>query len=137
MELTLEQLTKNMCKGETNYIRLVRHHAYYKLMHHNDMVDYMKSIIQETREHHETNPTCIIHPDGYKYYDCKKKKYKYYTIYTKTPRYRSYRQQLAITYRQLEDMLREWLRQKTSIEMFSYYNKKYTIAFEDIIGGDE
>lgn len=133
MELTLEQLTKNICKGETNYIRLVRHHAYYKLINHNEMVTYMRSIIQETRENHKTDPTCIIHPNGLKYYDCKSNKRKYYTIHTKTPRYRTYRQQLAITYRQLEDTLRSLLQSRDDRDLFSCYHKlEHPISFEDL-----
>lgn len=122
MELTLEQLINNMSKGETNYIRLVRQHAYHTVMSYNDMVDYKKSIIQEAREFHETNPSCVIHPDGHKYYDRKKKKYMFYTIYTKAPRYRSYRQQCAITYKQLETTLRVWLQAKDSRKVYNFYH---------------
>ena len=121
MELTLEQLTKNMCKGETNYIRLVRLHAYNTVISYNNMVNYKKRIIQEAREFHETNPSCVIHPDGHKYYDRKKKKSVFYTIYTKAPRYRTYRQQCAISYKQLETTLRVWLQAKANKDPYFHF----------------
>lgn len=117
-ELTLEQLTKNMCKGKTNYITLVQKAAYYSLIHHNGTVNYMKHILQKTREYHKTHSECITHPDRLKYFNPRKKKYLYYTIYTKTPRYRTYRQQCAITYRQLETLLRTDLHIKDDNKIF-------------------
>lgn len=121
MELTLEQLIKNMCKGETNYIRLVRQRAYHTVISYNEMVKHKKKIIQEAREYHETFPSCIIHPEGYKYYDRKKKKSVFYTIYTKAPRFRTYRQQCAITYKQLEVELRVWLEARANKDPYFHF----------------
>lgn len=121
MELTLEQLTKNMCKGETNYIRLVRLHAYNTVISYNEMVKDKKKIIQEAREHHKQNPNCITHPDYIKYYDRKKRKSVYYTIYTKAPRFRTYRQQCAISYKQLETTLRIWLQARNNKDPYFYF----------------
>lgn len=122
MELTLEQLINNMSKGETNYIRLVRQHAYHTVMSYNNMVKHKRNIIQEARKHHETNPKCITHPDYIRYYDHKKKKEVYYTIYTKAPRFRTYKQQCAITYKQLETTLRVWLQAKDSRKVYNFYH---------------
>lgn len=85
------------------------------------MVNHKKSIIQETRKHHETHPDCIVDPEYRQYYDNKKKKYKYYTIYTKAPRYRTYKQQCAITYRQLEVELQVWLQARNNKKVYNYF----------------
>lgn len=122
MELTLEQLTKNMCKGETNYNRLVRQHAYHTVMSYNEMVKDKKKIIQEAREYHKQNPNCITHPAYIKYYDSKKRKSVYYTIYTKVPRFRTYRQQCAITAKQLETTFRVWLQSRDSRKIYNFYH---------------
>lgn len=122
MELTLEQLTKNMCRGETNYSRLVRIHAYNTVISYNKMVKDKKKIIQEAREHHKQNPNCITHPDYIRYYDHKKKKEVYYTIYTKAPRFRTYRQQLAISYTRLETNMRVWLQARNSRAIYNFYH---------------
>jgi hypothetical protein len=122
MELTLEELTKNMCKGDTNYNRLVRVHAYHTVMSYNEMVKDKKKIIQEAREYHKQNPNCITHPDYIKYYDRKKRKSVYYTIYTKAPRFRTYRQQCVITAKQLETTFRIWLQARDSRKIYNFYH---------------
>lgn len=123
-ELTLEQLIKNMCKGKTNYITLVQQEAYHKVINHNAMVNVMKSYIQETREFCKKHPGNITYPSlSYSYYNPKKGKSVRYTIYTKAPRYRTYRQQCAITYNQLESTLKHNLYKKDKSRISDQYFK--------------
>ena len=123
-ELTLEQLIKNMNKGETNYIRLVRQYAYHAVIDHNAMVNVMKEYIQEVREFCKKHPGNITHPSlSYSYYNPKKGKRVRYTIYTKAPRYRTYRQQCAITYRQLDSTLKHNLYKKDKSRISDQYFK--------------
>lgn len=77
-KLTLKQLTNNICKGETNYIRLVRHSAYRAFISYNKVA----------------------------------------------PTYRSYEEQLAITYKNLDFILGLKLEAKDDREINNFYHKK-------------
>lgn len=109
--MTLEELTRNMCKGNnkaSNFYRQVREIAYAELKAHNDYIKFCQEL---KREYNELN---IVSDFTIHIWSNKSKKLVWVTRYTKLPSYRSYRQQLGITTSQLEKELRSKLIYKNS-----------------------
>lgn len=106
--MTYQELVNNINKSrrQSNYINIVKRQAYYAMIRYNG---YIKEL-QATKQYYikeNINTDCSI-----KIYSTKSKKAVYLTRYTKLPKFRTYKQQLAITYRQLEKVYDRALRTK-------------------------
>lgn len=89
----INNISKSNCKS-SNYARLVGKRAYEHCIDYND---YVKDLQALKRAYKEAG---VI--TDHKYY-----KGKIFTIYTKIPKFRTYKQQYAITYKTLETELYE------------------------------
>ena len=113
--MTYQELVNNINKSrrQSNYISMVKHYAFYDMMRFNRYIKYLQKVKQYYIEEN-------IMTDGFKVYSLKSKKYVYLTRYTKLPKFRTYKQQLAITYRQLEKGLDNRLREKREILLLDH-----------------
>jgi hypothetical protein len=100
----LEQLMKNITNGKSktsNYYRMIQKEAYADMKRQHDWCNYYKNIKKEI-----IDSGLNIHPNKKVTIYNKKHKNVLFTKYTKVPKYRTYKQQLAITnkteYRRLE-----------------------------------
>lgn len=115
--MTEEQLIRNIAKSNSqssNYYKLVKMHAYYDMKFHNSFVKYTNAYIKELRETDKRMPRHYIETGPYRIYN-NKGKLICFTKYTKYLRFRTYRQQLAITANKLEKSFREHLKLKDTI----------------------
>lgn len=87
----INNISKSNCKS-SNYSRLVGKRAYEDCIDFNNYVKYLQELKRDYKE------AGII--TRHKYY-----KGKLFTIYTKLPKFRTYKQQFAITYKTLETEL--------------------------------
>lgn len=106
--MTEQELIVNMTKGYTkssNYYRQVQKQAYRDMLIQHRCCDYYKDIKKQILETNDI--ICLKKPT--KIYN-KHHKFVFFTRYTKIPKYRTYRQQLAITnktyYKTLQGMLK-------------------------------
>ncbi len=113
--MTEQELIRNITKGyyyKSNYYNTVRHLAYIEMKAQHTWCDYYKKLKKEI-----IDSGLNIHPDMKVTIYNKKHKKVMFTKYTKVPKYRTYRQQLAITnrslYKRLKDRLyeRDYMRQ--------------------------
>lgn len=103
--LTLEQLCKNINTSKnksSNYYRLARATAYKDMMRFNNYIKVLQYAQQEARNNNKVWTDVGI-------YSKKAKRVVRVTIYTKLPRYRSYKQQIAINCVTLENILKNKL----------------------------
>ena len=103
--LTLEQLCKNINNSRnksSNYYRLARSTSYTDMMRFNNYIKVLQEAQQEARDNNKVWTDVGI-------YSKKAKRVVRLTIYTKLPRYRSYRQQIAINCVTLENILKNKL----------------------------
>ena len=103
--LTVEQLCKNINisrSKSSNYYRLARSTAYTDMMRFNNYIKVLQQIQQEARYSNKVWTNIGI-------YSKKAKRVVRVSIYTKLPRYRSYRQQIAINCATLESILKNQL----------------------------
>lgn len=87
--MTEQELIKSICKGST-YAYRCQKLAYEEMTRFNDYVKYLHEMKKQLRENGQLMNGFKMPRPG--------KKPVYFTIYTKIPRFRSYRQQIAITY---------------------------------------
>lgn len=105
--LTLEQLCKNINNSRnksSNYYRLARSTAYTDMMRFNNYIKVLQQTQQEARDNNKVWTNVGI-------YSKKAKRVVRLTIYTKLPRYRSYKQQIATNCVTLETALKNNLEQ--------------------------
>lgn len=105
--LTLEQLCKNINSSRnksSNYYRIARATAYTDMMRFNNYIKGLQQVQQKARDNNKVWTNVCI-------YSKKAKRVVTLTIYTKLPRYRSYRQQIAINCATLETTLKNNLEQ--------------------------
>ena len=103
--LTVEQLCKNIYTSRnksSNYYRLARSTAYTDMMRFNNYIKVVQQLQQEARYNNKVWTNIGI-------YSKKAKRVVRVSIYTKLPRYRSYRQQIAINCVTLESILKNQL----------------------------
>ena len=103
--LTVEQLCKNINTSRnksSNYYRLARSTAYIDMMRFNNYIKVVQQLQQEARYNNKVWTNIGIHSK-------KAKRVVRVSIYTKLPRYRSYRQQIAINCVILESILKNQL----------------------------
>ena len=114
--MTEEQLINNINRsrrigGNQMWYNIVRKYAYKDMTRHNEFVnwykDYKHKLITEFIEPKDQLSHCY----RARYFNSKGH-YVMFTKYSKVPRYRSYRQQLAITNRTLEKRLYRELQQR-------------------------
>lgn len=134
--LTLEQLCKNINNSRnksSNYYRIARATAYTDMMNYNNHIKTLQQEQQIARANNEVWTNKVI-------YSKESNKYVTLTIYTKLPRYRSYKQQVAINCATLETTLKNNLEQvdynsiqqkKTQTELVD--NTEYTQLCEPLI----
>lgn len=116
--MTETQLIQNITKTNkqgSNYYRLVHLYAYYDMVNHNSFVKNTNDHIQQLREVDK------IIPGYYKIRNSKGEKVCF-TKFTKYLRFRTYKQQFAITVNGLEKVFREHLALKDSIRQEDYLN---------------
>lgn len=126
--MTYEELINNIAKSNSrssNYLRLVGQKAYQDCI---DFNDFIKILQEEKRKYKEQG---II--TEYKSY-----KGKMFTIYTKIPKFRTYKQQFAITVNTLEKelynkLIREVI-QKIIGEANAYAYEKAFQYYENLFG---
>ena len=105
--LTLEQLCKNINTSRnksSNYYKLDRSTSYTDMMRFNNYIKVLQQAQQEARDNNKVWTNIGI-------YSKKAKRVVRLTIYTKLPRYRSYKQQVAINCITLETALKNNLEQ--------------------------
>ena len=103
--LTLEQLCKNINNSRnksSNHYRIARATAYTDMIRFNNYIKVLQQAQQEARDNNKVWTDVGI-------YSKKAKRVVRLTIYTKLPRYRSYRQQIAINCVILENILKNKL----------------------------
>ena len=101
--MTLEQLAINMCKQQGNYTNLVRARAYRHTIQYNNWVKYIQDMLKATREQYKTTGKITT---GETYWNKKTHKSCYWTIYSKAPKFTTFKQQCAIYYKKLESDLK-------------------------------
>lgn len=104
--MTLEQLAINMCKQQGNYNNLVRAKAYRHTIQYNNWIKGIQAMLKETREQYKITGKITL---GYTYWDKKKHRTCYWTIYSKAPKFTTFKQQYAKYYKTLESSLKEAL----------------------------
>ena len=114
--MTQEQLIINMCKHQGNYINLVRARAYKHTIQYNNWVNYIQDMLKATREHYKATGKITL---GKTYWNKKKHKSCYWTIYSKAPKFTTFKQQCAIYYRTLESKL------KSNLEFYDFMAQEY------------
>lgn len=131
--MTQEQLIINMCKQQGNYINLVRARAYKHTMQYNNWVKYIQAMLKATRDHYKETGKITL---GETYWDKKKHRMCFWTIYSKAPKFTTFKQQFAIYYRTLESDLKaelefyddmaqyDYKRQQREAEYFYYDDTK-------------
>lgn len=114
--MTYQELVNNINKSrrQSNYSNLAKHYAYYDMIKFNNYIKHLQEVKQLYIKEN------IMTSYGTKVYSLKSKKYVYLTRYTKLPKFRTYKQQLAITYRQLEKSLDCNLREKREILLIGH-----------------
>lgn len=103
--LTLEQLCKNINTSRnksSNYYRLAKSTAYTDMMRFNNYIKVLQEEQQEARDNNRVWTNVGI-------YSKKAKRVVRVTIYTKLPRFRSCKQQIAINCVTLENILKNKL----------------------------
>lgn len=101
--MTQEQLYSNMCLSiskSLNYNRIVYRSAYSKMQAYNN---WIKELQKEQRKLREQNK---VYSTKRYLYNAKTNKICALTIYTKLPKFRTYKQQVAISFNELEKHLR-------------------------------
>lgn len=122
--LTEEQLIRNINRARnasSNYNREVKRIAYEDMTSYNQ---YIKQLQQLKKSYQQQG----IITDGFRIYSRKAHKMVFFTIYTKIPKYRSYRQQLAITNKQLYKRLYDTMQVRTYNR---YLHELYTITIKN------
>lgn len=104
--MTLEQLAINMCKQQGNYRNLVRAIAYRHTIQYNNWVKDVQDMLKATRRHYKATGKITL---GETYWDKKKHRTCFWTIYSKAPKFTTFKQQFAIYYRKLESDLKRSL----------------------------
>ncbi len=105
--LTLEQLCKNINNSRnksSNYYRIARATAYEDVIGYNNHIKKLQQEQQRARANNQVWTNKVI-------YSKESNKCVTLTIYTKLPRYRSYKQQVAINCATLEITLKNNLEQ--------------------------
>lgn len=120
--MTEQELLENINKSrrQSNYYNIVRHLAYDEMMDYNRYIKRLHNLKKELREQN------LITEDTWdktQIYSYKSKKFVCFTVYTKIPKFRSYKQQLAILGRQLEQRL---LKRLKDLDNKAIEAKKYT-----------
>lgn len=112
--MTELELVKNIAKDTPNYNRILREKAYQYCIRTNNAIKYIQEVLKYQRQEYKKNPVKdnILAPIRATYYNKKSGKYVHYTIYSKTPKFITYRQAVAITAKQLEKDLRQGLHYK-------------------------
>lgn len=120
--MTEQELIVNMTKGyskSSNYYRKVQEQAYMDMLRQHLHCDYYKSIKKEILE----NNDIIYLAKTVTIYN-KHHKRVLFTKYTKVPKYRTYRQQLAITTNTYYKKLQRRLEFFNSYRMIEQDNKE-------------
>lgn len=112
--MTELELINNIAKDTPNYTRQLREKAYRYCIRVNNAVAYIQESIREQRLAYKNNPTPsnILVDIPCTYYSKKSKRQVHYTIYSKAPKFITYRQAIAITNKQLEKELKQMLHKK-------------------------
>ena len=112
--MTELELVNNIAKDTPNYNRILRERAYRYCIRTNNAIKYIQEVLKYQRQEYKKNPVPdnILAPIKATYYNKKSKKYVHYTIYSKTPKFITYRQAIAITAKELEKELRQNLHYK-------------------------
>lgn len=101
--MTQEQLVINMCKQQGNYINLVRARAYKHTMQYNRYVKYIQDMLKDMRNQYKTTGKITT---GETYWNKKTRRTCFWTIYSKAPKFTTFKQQCAIYYKKLESDLK-------------------------------
>lgn len=110
--MTEQELIINITKGyskNSNYYRKVQKQAYVDMQRQHQWCDYYKKMKKDI-----IDSGLNIHPNWNVTIYNKKHKKVMFTKYTKVPKYRTYRQQLAITNISLYKELQEELKYRNS-----------------------
>lgn len=112
--MTELELINNIAKDIPNYTRLLRERAYQYCIRTNRFVKYIQEEIKDQRQVYKEHPTPsnIVVDTSATYYSKKSKRHVHYTIYSKAPKFITYRQAIAITNKQLEKELKQLLHKK-------------------------
>lgn len=112
--MTELELAINMSKGTSNYTRLLRERAYQYCIKTNKFIKYIQEEIKDQRQVYKEHPTPsnILIDSAATYYSKKSKRHVHYTIYSKLPKFITYRQAIAITDKRLEQELKQMLHKK-------------------------
>lgn len=117
--MTQEQLYSNICLSiskSLNYNRIVYKNAYNKMQVYNN---WIKELQQDQKELREQNK---VYSTKRYLYNPKTNKICRLTIYTKLPKFRTYKQQVAISFNELEKHLRYKLQNNDYIPVTWFYN---------------
>ena len=125
--MTQEQLIINMCKQQGNYINLVRARAYKHTIQYNNWVKYIQDMLKATREHYKATGKITL---GETYWNKKKRKSCYWTIYSKAPKFTTFKQQCAIYYKTLESDLKASLEFYDDVAQTNYRMQQIEAEYE-------
>lgn len=107
--MTQEELLNNISKSNyksSNFRRKVNIFAYDDMLRQHAYCDYLRELKKEFKEKGIITNGAMIRPNLNKY------RAVYFTIYTKIPKYRTYKQQWAITANVLEKAMKRDLEYK-------------------------
>lgn len=112
--MTELELVNNIAKDIPNYNRILREKAYQYCIRTNRAIKYIQEEIRDQRQRYKEDPVQanILVPLKTTYFNRKSRKYVHYTIYSKAPKFITYRQAVAITAKELEKDLRQKLHYK-------------------------